>query len=142
MADLEPLIRLRKHTVEEKQKILSALYREAETLEAKKQKLIEQMNREREIAENEGSPETLSYYGRYAENVRKKIEMINETIKKMELRIAAAQEEMRVAFAEMKKVEIVHRRRKEEERSEIDKKESAELDEIAIDGFRRQEETE
>ena len=140
MADLEPLIRLRKHTVEEKQKVLSALYRESETLDLKKQKLIEQMEREREIAEREGSPDTLSYYGRYAENVRKKIAMLDAALKKLEVRVAAAQEDMRTAFAEMKKVEIVHRRRSEEAQKESDKKESEELDDIAIDGFRRKEE--
>jgi flagellar export protein FliJ len=140
MADLDPLIRLRKHTVEEKQKILSALYREAEQIERQKKSLQDQMEREKQIAMADGSPESSADYARYAGNVRKKIDRLNDNLKKMEGRISAAQEEVRIAFAEQKKVEIIQRNRKAEERKEIADKESDTLDEIAIEGFRRREE--
>lgn len=58
----------------------------------------------------------------------------------MENRIAAAQEDMRNAFAEMKKVEITQRGRKEREQSEEQQKEDNELDEIAIENYRRRTE--
>ncbi len=47
---------------------------------------------------------------------------------------------MRAAFADMKRVEIVHKQREVEERAKIDEKQSNELDEIGIEGFRRKEE--
>jgi len=50
-----------------------------------------------------------------------------------------AQENVRAAFADMKRVEIVHERRQKEEQKEIDDKESRELDAIGIEGFRRKE---
>ncbi len=140
MADLDPLIRLRRYTVDEKQKFLSALYREAENLINKRNELAAQLEREKELAKAEGSPDSISFFGRYAENVRKKLGKFDEHIKKMENRIEGAQEDMRAAFAELKKVEIIKRKRQEREQEKQDHKESQALDEVAIEGFRRREE--
>ena len=137
MTELDPLIRLRRHTVEEKQKFLSALYREAELLEAKKRSLEDQLDNEKKIALAQGTPDASADYGRYAENVRKKIGKFAEALKKMENRINGAQEDVRAAFAEMKKIEIIQRNRQDAERKDVAEKESDMLDEIAIDGFRR-----
>ena len=54
-------------------------------------------------------------------------------------RIEVARDDMRRAFAELKKIEITQERREDEEEKAINKKESAELDEIAIEGFRRKQ---
>lgn len=139
MAGLHGLIRLRRYTVEEKQKLLSALYREAEALVAQRQVLIDQLEHERIVAMEEATPDASADYGRYAENVRKKIEKFGEGIRKIEVKIEVAQEDVRAAFAEMKKVQIVQRTREEEEQKEQDAKDAAVLDEIAIEGFRRKE---
>jgi flagellar FliJ protein len=140
MADLYGLIRLRRYTVEEKQKLLSALYREAEALIAKRRMLENQLEHERIVAMNEGTPDASADYGRYAENVRKKISKFNEGIKKIELKIDVAQEDVRAAFAEMKKVQIVQRTRDDEEQKEQDAKDASVLDDIALEGFRRKDE--
>lgn len=140
MADLDPLIRLRKHVAEEKQKILSALYRDAENLENKKKAMLDQLEHERRLVEEQSSPEAGAHYGRYAENMRKKIQTMNEAIRKMEAKIQTAQEDMRNAFADLKKVEITQRNREEREREALEKKESGLLDEIAVEGFRRKTE--
>lgn len=137
MANLYGLIRLRRYTVEEKQKLLSSLYREAEALIAERRALEDQLEREREIAMSEATPDASADYGRYAENVRKKIGKFNEGIRKIEVKIDVAQEDVRAAFADMKKVQIVQRTREEEEQRAQDEKESATLDDIAIEGFRR-----
>ena len=139
MADLDPLIRLRRYTVDEKQKFLSALYREAENLIAKRKALSDQLDHERELARAEGSPDSISFFGRYAENVRKKLGKFDENIRKMEDRIQGAQEDMRAAFAELKKIEIIKRKRQDREQRERDNKEAKELDAVAIEGFRRRE---
>ena len=103
MADLDPLIRLRKHAVDEKQRVVAQLYREAENLEKQKKVVENQMAEEKRLAEEMNRPEAIAFYTRYAEGARKKIAALQASIKKMEGRIEAAQEEMRVAFAEMKK---------------------------------------
>lgn len=135
MADLLSLIRLRKHTVEEKQKVLSALYREAEMFQLKKQQMEDQLAQERETAKT--NTDAAAYYGLYAENMRKKIDKIDEAIQRLNKRIEAAQEDVRAAFAEQKKIEIIQRNRDEEEEKERADKEVQLIDDIAIDGFRR-----
>lgn len=137
MADLDPLIRLYRHTVEERQKLLSALYREAEQMEMQKRVLQDQMARERDAAEADTSHDAILDYTRYAANVRRKIEQIDSNLKKMESRIAAAQEEVRAAFAEQKKAEIVHRRRRDSARRDRDNRDAKALDDAAIEGHRR-----
>lgn len=141
MANLKPLIRLRRYTVDEKQKLLSQLYKEAELIIARRRVLEEQLEKEKEIANAQNTPDASADYGRYAENVRKNIGKLNEAIMRVEIRIQAAQEDVRAAFAELKKVEIVQRNRQDEEQKEQDDKESDALDDIAIEGFRRKQDT-
>lgn len=137
MADLDALIRLRKHTVEEKQRVVAQLYREVEVLEKQKKAVQDQMAYEKKLAEEMDRPEAITYYGRYADGARKRIEMIKASIKKLETRIDSAQEEMRAAFAEMKKVQITQDRREKREEKAQKKKEDDQLSEVAIDQFRR-----
>ena len=140
MADLEGLIRLRRHAVEEKQKILAEIFREVEELERQKKDLLERLKKEREALDEIEAIETRAYYGRFEGVIRENIEKINNDLAQLETRLNLAQEEVRSAFADMKRVEIVHRRRKEEEAQEIKRREENEMDEIGIDGFRRKEE--
>lgn len=139
MADLNPLIRVRKHAVEQKQKFLAELYRQAEELANQKATLERQMREEQERVRDMGV-EMLSYFGTYAEAVKERIKDIEDAISKLEVRIEAAREDMRSAFAELKKIEITQERREDEEEAAIEKKSAAELDEIAIEGYRRKQE--
>ncbi len=141
MADLESLKRLRRHVVDEKQKLLASLYRDADKLELQKKVIEDQMAYERKLAEEMKSPEAATFYGRYAEGARRKIRAVQESIRKMEIRIQAAQEDMRTAFAEFKKIDIVQRNRRAREMADIKKAEEKELDEAGIEGFRRKDET-
>lgn len=138
MADLQALIRLRKHSVDEKQRAVAQLYREAETLEKQKKVVEDQMANEKQLAEEMNRPEAIAFYTRYAEGARKKIAALQMAIKKMEGRIEAAQEDMRAAFAEMKKIQITQTRREKREAKAVQKKEDAQMDDIAIDQYRRQ----
>ncbi|MCD8497771.1 MAG: flagellar FliJ family protein [Alphaproteobacteria bacterium] len=137
MADLSALIRVRKHTVEQKQKALADLYRQAEELLSQKKKLLDQLAIERQKVDEMGV-EALGYFGRYSEVVRERSEEIDDSMKMLESRIDVAREDMRLAFAELKKVEITQERRDDEEEKEREKKDAATLDEIAIEGYRRQ----
>ena len=137
MADLEPLIKFRKHSVDEKRRFLAQLYREAEQIERQKQVIANQMAREIELAREMGSTDAQAFLNKYLEGARRKIKALEGSLKKMDVRIAAAQEDMRSVFAEMKKVEIIQRNREERAAAEQKKKDDQELDEIALDGYRR-----
>jgi len=142
MADLEPLIRYRKHIVDEKQRALSQLYRDAEQIELQKKRIEEQMEREKQVTNENLSPETMAYLGRYLEGARRKIEALARSLQKLDARINAAQEEVRAAFAEQKKAEIVEQQRKDAEKAAIAKKETNMFSDVAIERFHRRREDE
>ena len=139
MADLESLIRLRKHSVDEKQKQLGEIYAEVEAIEARKKELTDRLSNERKALDGDLALETREYFGRFQGVVQANIDKLNEELAQLEGRLRAAQEEVRVAFAEQKRVEIVDERRKEEQAQALKDKESQELDEIGIESFRRKE---
>jgi flagellar FliJ protein len=140
MADLKPLIRLRKYRVEEKQKALAELFRQTELLETRKRLLFTEMEREEKLAEDSGSIDAMYAFVAYAARVHTEIEKLNRLLALIEPRIQKAQEEIREAFSEQKKAEIIQDRRDEQERLEIAKKEDTNLNEIGIEVFRRKEE--
>lgn len=139
MADLDPLIRVRTHVVEQKQKFLAELYRQAEELDNQKATMLRQLDEEREKIKEMGV-EMLSYFGPYSEAVKDRVHEIDEAREKLETRIEIAREDMREAFAELKKIEITQEARENEEEKAREKKESDELDEIGLEIFRRQQE--
>lgn len=136
MANLDPLIRVRKHNVEQKQKVLAELYKKAEELKNQRDALEAQLAIESEKS-RELEIDMLGYFAAYVKETHRNIEAIDQERSKVEKQIRFAQEQLREAFAEQKKIEIIDKRRKDEEQAAQDKKESSELDEIAIDGHRR-----
>src|SRR5688572_17752076 len=105
MADLNPLIRVREHTVEQKQKFLAELYRQAENLAAQKRALEDELAAERDKLKENNSVDMLKYFGVYTEAVKGRIENIESAIEMLNTRINIAREDMREAFAEFKKIE-------------------------------------
>lgn len=139
MANLQSLIKIRRHAVEEKQKALAALFREVEGLEEQKSILRDRLEKERQSLETNPVLEFFAYFGRFSYGVKRKIAAIDEEIAKTNVRIQILQDDMRVAFAELKRIEIVDGRRAAEDARAIKEKESRELDAIGIEGFRRKE---
>ncbi len=139
MANLEALIRVRRHAVEQKQKFLAELYRQVEAMQQQKSKLENDLINERKVVDELGTAEAIAYYGRYSIVARNTIEHLNHEMKKLETRIDIAREDMRAAYAEQKKVEITQKRRQDRAAAEARKKEDKELDEIGIEGFRRKD---
>lgn len=138
MAKLNSLIRVQKHRVDEKQKILARLYAELEALEQKKQDVIDQIAKERKVAEGMSSdPLTQLSFGNYINNAKKIVSALENDIEKVNVRVSLAQDDIRAAFEELKKTEIVHQNRIDEEKKAQKKKENTELDEIGIEGHRR-----
>lgn len=138
-SDLSAIVRLRRHSVEEKQKMLADLYRQVETFEVRKNQLLKSLQKEREALEKTEDLAMLGYFGTFSEAVESDIERLEEELAKLEVRVRIAQDDMREAFANLKRVEIVQRNRREEEKKEIGARETKEMDDIGIEGFRRKE---
>lgn len=137
MAKLDSLIRVRRYGVEEKQKALAELYRQVERFEIRRRQFEMELMKEREALARETSPEMLAYFGRYSQIVKRDLGRIDGELKKLDARIGLMQDDIRAAFADLKRIEIVHDRRLAAERKAQDAKESAELDAIGIERFHR-----
>jgi flagellar export protein FliJ len=138
MAKLDSLIRVRKHTVEQQQKALAELYRKAEALKEKRDALETELAIESEKS-RELQPDMLEYFSAYVKQAHKTIDTIDRNRERLENQIKLAQEQLREAFAELKKIEIINKRRKDAVRAKEEKEESKELDEVGIEGFRRKQ---
>lgn len=136
MADLNPLIRVRRHAVEQKQKALSELYRRAEALEIEKAGMLADLEAERAKIHEMGV-QMLSYFGPYSEAVKERVSAIDKELKTLEARIQIARDDIARAFSDLKKIEIVQERREGEAEKAAAKKESDAMDAIAIEGYRR-----
>ncbi len=139
MANLKPLIRVRKHAVEQKQKALAALYRRAEELDTQKKTLLEELTNERKNL-NGLAVDYMVFFSKYEQSVKDRVEEITQARKALETHIENAREDMRQAFAELKKVEITQENRDKAENAAITRKETIAMDDIAIDRFRRAKE--
>ncbi|MFK7839356.1 MAG: hypothetical protein AB8B83_03415 [Bdellovibrionales bacterium] len=135
-ADLNPLIRMQKHSLEQKQKFLAELYRQADDYENQKKTMIETLEKERQSVSDMGV-EMLSYFGPYEKSVEARVEEIDAAMQTLNTRIEMAREDIRAAFADLKKVEITQENRDQDEQKAINKKQSDDLDEIGLEVFRR-----
>jgi flagellar export protein FliJ len=142
MADLDPLIRVRKHSVEQKQKFLAELYRQADEMQRQKEVIEQQVQSERAALEGMNSVEMLAAFSAFAEAAKIRIADIDDSMKKLNVRIEIAREDMREAFSDLKKIEITQERREAEEFRLLEKRQMDLLDEVALEGFRRKVEEE
>lgn len=139
MANLKPLIRVRKHAIEQKQKALANLYRQAEERAGEKQHLIEEFAHESRTIKEMGA-DMLGFFGAYAKAVDKRMDELDAAIARLESRIQVAQDDMRQAYADLRRIEIVQENRDRQEKEKRAKKDAQELDEIAISRFLVQQE--
>lgn len=137
MARLTSLIRLRRHGVEEKQKLLADLYRHVERFEIRKKQFEAELIKERLALDIHAPPEMLAYFGRYSQIIKRDLTRIETEIRKLDARVRKAQDDIRDAFADLKRIEIVQQNRDTAEKKEQEARESADLDEIGIEGHRR-----
>lgn len=138
MADLKPLIRYRKFALEEQQRFLSRLYQEVERLIQRKEGILTQIEKEKDLTDGDGSPDMIITFLGYVDRMRGQIALLDGEVRRVEARIDVAMDEMRDAFAELKKVEITHRRRMEERKRMLQKREDMMFAEIAEQRFVKQ----
>ncbi len=140
MADLNPLIRLNKFQLEEKQRALSRLYNQVQELETEKQAILDSVESEKEaVDENLSHLSLMSTFIAYVQRSKNEVSLINDKISSLEIKITRAIDEMREAFGELKKIEITRDRRLAEIQEENKRREDALFSEIALEIYRRQQ---
>jgi flagellar biosynthesis chaperone FliJ len=140
MADLDPLIRLNKFGLEEKQRFLAKLYSDAERFEQMKAGMLDSVESEKDVTDADmGNITMIQAYLAYLGRVKREVSQIDNEIKRIEARIQVAIDDMRDAFGELKKIEITRDRRLKELAEENKKREDALFSEIALEIYRRSE---
>lgn len=137
MADLAPLIRYQKYQLEEKQRFIAKLYAEAEKVYNHKERLLTELKHERNFVDTSDDPKVITEFLTYQNQMKKRVELADVEIGRIDARLDVAREDLRENFAELKKFEIVQRRRLEKKRRDLERREAALFDAVAIDGFRR-----
>lgn len=137
MANLDPLIRLRKFRLEEKQRALSRLYNDVQVLEIEKSAILDSIESEKSAMDDLQNLGMMTAFMSYLKKSQNQISVINDKISSLEIKITRAIDEMREAFGELKKIEITRDRRLEDIRKDNLKREDALFGDIAIDLWRR-----
>ena len=138
MANLDPLIRLNKFQLEEKQRVLSRLYADVQALEIQKSAILDSVESEKEATDLNSQDITMMRgFLAYLQRSKTEVGLINDQISSLEIKITRAVDEMREAFGELKKIEITRDRRLEDIARENAKREDALFSEIALEIYRR-----
>lgn len=133
---LETLIRLSKYRVDEKRRILGALYSELADLEQKLADLEQQVLEEQKLAKT--SPDAAMFsYGLFHKRAMGIREEIQGQIAAKEQEVELAREEVNEAFRELKVYEEAEKNRLAKELAEAKRKENIEMDEIGQNLHRR-----
>ncbi len=137
---LENLIRLHKYRVDEKRRVLGTLYGELNDLEQKLKDLFAQISNEQQIAQS--SPEAAMFsYGRFHQRAMLIRDEIAQAIGEKEVEVEAARDEVNEAFRELKVYEEAEKNRKKKEAEEQQRKENIEMDEIAMNLYRKNQDS-
>lgn len=136
MADLGVLIRLHKHELDEKRRVLGELYGEMALLERERRELERAFVQEKEAVARMDDQIPFTFAD-YAETVRRQRQELDEREAAMEKAIERAKESLMETFAELKKYEMTQEERDRLEAEERQFKENAAMDAIGLEGFRR-----
>ncbi len=134
---LNNLIRLHKWRLDEKRQTLVDLERLGDNLQTQLQKLKLEADQERTLAA--GSDEVRFAYPAYAAAARDKRETLSASLVEITERIEVAQDEVMVAFRELKRLELSLETHQRRARANAERREQLRLDEIAIEGHRRRQ---
>ena len=135
MAKLHSLIRFQRHELDEKRKILLELNNQLELLQNEKQKNLDDLSREKNLAAVD--IECARHFPLYLGRMMAKIEKIEQAIQSKLLEIHAATHVVQEAFLEVKKLEVAQANRDQAEEAHQKKVETNILDDIGIETFRR-----
>lgn len=137
MANLDSLIRLHKHELDEQQKQLAELNSLATKIEQDIQNLEKQ--KEKETTAIQGDVFLSAALPNYLEKCKKQKDDLVLSLEFIEEKIDEMRNSIQEKFTELKKFELIDTKRKNEKEKTLLKKENEELDEIALDNYRRNE---
>ena len=135
MSVINKLIRFQKFNLDEKRRHL----RELEEDEAKIQDKIDRMDQEAKSEQtfSRGSVDFSPYYGAYAGRVKNSRDTLLKELDKMRQQVEEARETVVQSFQELKKYEITQGQQMQESYIEGERQSQRELDEIALDSYKR-----
>ena len=134
MADLGALIRLHKHDLDEKRRVLGEFYAEMAALERDRRNMEREFEKEKEAVKQ---MEDVSFtFAGYADTIRQKREAFDKEAA-LEKKIERAKEDLMETFSELKKYEMTQEERDRLEQEERRFKEAQAMDAIGLEGFRR-----
>lgn len=135
MADLGALIRLHKHDLDEKRRVLGEFYAEMAALERDRRNMEREFEKEKEAVKQ---MEDVSFtFAGYADTIRQKREAFDKAEAALEKKIERAKEDLMETFSELKKYEMTQEERDRLEQEERRFKETQAMDAIGLEGFRR-----
>lgn len=135
MRPFDTLIRLSEQQLDEKRKALARLENGLEVARAGRSALDEELAAEQQVAAR--SLEGARTYGAYAQAMIARRRAADQLIADTEAAVEAAREEVRTAFAELKRYQITHDARLAKLAAEQARKEQAVADETARNQQRR-----
>lgn len=135
MAKLHSLIKVKRHELDEKRQVLGRLNEELSALHEKKQQLLDDLAREKNLAAVD--VEIARSFGPYLTRTLQRVEGLDTEIHDKMQEIQAATLVVQEAYLEVKKLEVTQERRDEEENQRLAKIETNTLDEIGLETFRR-----
>lgn len=138
MKGLDSVIRLQRWQLDEKRRKLADLERLRAELLARLQRLDRDVQQEGQLAGRD--VEVAAAYPKYVSAALQQKQTLRNSIGEVDTRIDAAQDEVSVAFEEVKRYETVAENQVRRQRAEIARRLRAELDEIGIEGHRRKRE--
>lgn len=135
MRTLTTLIRMHRYQLDEKRRALADLENLRADLIGQGDRLKAELSREQEIAKTvECGPFA---YGGFARGFIERREKLQASLAEIDRRIAAAQDEVNVAFQDLKRHEIALAARQRRQREEAERLRQIELDEVSLEMHRR-----
>lgn len=138
MADLTVLIRLHKHELDEKRRILGEFYTAMTELERYQREFERAFEAEKQAASASGDIHFT--FATYIEQVKQQRALMAARQQQLEQQITVAKESLMETFSELKKYEMTHDERVRLEAEEQLLKETKAMDDLGLEIFRRKEE--
>jgi flagellar FliJ protein len=137
MAKLHSLIRLNRHNLDERRRVLKELQAQQDMLKQHKQHTLDALAHEKQLAAND--LESAKHFPLYLQRVMVQVDALEQAIQQKQLEIHTAAHLLQEAFMDLKKLEVTQERRDQDEINRLNKLESDIMDEIGITGFIRKQ---
>ena len=137
MANLESIIRLRRFQLDEKRQTLADLHRLSSELSSERMRLNETIELEQRAALAANDRNTAFAFGSFVQAAIERRKRIDGSLQKLALQIAAATDDVRAAFSDLKTFEQTEASREARKAKLAARAEAMRFDDMGVEGFRR-----